>query len=113
MKERQAVQTIMEDKIKVLLANINSSSGVVLRDLPEAGGSAGIALRSNISALSRLVNAFIAALKNTLPEEAVQGGGGEGVFSSKSPPKRNKKIAAEAEVAQVIHGKGQDTTNKN
>ena len=60
--------------------NIGSSSVLVLRDAPEAGGSAGQALRSNVSALTRLVNAFIAALRNASGEE------GQGPPSKAMPP---------------------------
>lgn len=79
LKERQAVQTIMEDKIRVLLNNISSSSSVVLRETPEAGGSAGQSLRNNLVALNRLVNAFITALHNS-EEGGVHGGNGSSKF---------------------------------
>jgi hypothetical protein len=69
MKERQAVQTIMEEKIRVLLQNISSSSSVVLREAPESGGGAGQALKSNVAALNRLVTAFIAALRNASSDQ--------------------------------------------
>jgi len=76
LKERQAVTTIMEDKIRVLLENVTTSSTTVLREAPGvAGGAAGQALRSNVMAMTKLVNAFIAALRNSSGEEG--GGGGE------------------------------------
>ena len=62
-KERQAVHTIMEQKIKVLVQSVAQAVGVVLHNV-QGGGSTGNALAKDVAALQRLVNASIAALRN-------------------------------------------------
>ena len=70
VKEREAVQTIMEQKIKVLVQSIAQSSGGVLQQAQQGNGgsvassSAAQALTKDVAALQRLVNASIAALRN-------------------------------------------------
>lgn len=44
VKEREAVHTIMEQKIKVLVQGVANALGAVLQNTPQAGGSAGAAL---------------------------------------------------------------------
>jgi hypothetical protein len=44
VREREAVQTIMEQKIKVLVQSVAHAVGAVLQTSPQAGGSAGHAL---------------------------------------------------------------------
>eukprot|EP00605_Chrysophyceae_sp_TOSAG23-4_P001917 GSChrysophyteH1.ASY1.ANO1.2115.1 assembled CDS len=61
VKEREAVHTIMEHKIKVLVQSIAQSVGNVLQG---GGHNAAQALTKDVSALQRLVNASIAALRN-------------------------------------------------
>jgi hypothetical protein len=63
-REREAVQTIMELKIKVLVQSVANALQAVLLGAPSGGGQAGDALSKDVSALLRLVNASIAALKN-------------------------------------------------
>ena len=61
-KERRAIQTIMEHKIKKLVDNISTATG----SLPAGGGQgAGMEQRlaREVSALQRLVNAAVAALR--------------------------------------------------
>ncbi len=61
VKEREAVHTIMEHKIKILVQSIAQSVGSVLQG---GGPSAAQALTKDVAALQRLVNASIAALRN-------------------------------------------------
>ena len=61
VKEREAVHTIMEQKIKVLVQSIAQSAGGVLQG---GGPNAAQALTKDVAALQRLVNASIAALRN-------------------------------------------------
>lgn len=63
IKERQAVHTIMEQKIKVLVQSVAQAVGVVLHGA-QGGGTTGHALAKDVAALQRLVNASIAALRN-------------------------------------------------
>jgi hypothetical protein len=44
VKEREAVQTIMEQKIKVLVQSVAHAMGAVLQSAPQGGGTAGHAL---------------------------------------------------------------------
>ena len=60
-KEREAVHTIMEQKIKVLVESVANSVSAVLMTTPSPAGSA---LSKDVAALQRLVNASIAALRN-------------------------------------------------
>jgi hypothetical protein len=66
VKEREAVQTIMEQKIKVLVQSIAQSSGGVLQagEGRNVNPLAASALTKDVAALQRLVNASIAALRN-------------------------------------------------
>jgi len=64
VKEREAMHTIMEQKIKVLVQSVASVVGAVLQSAPQSGGAAGQALTRDVAALQRLVNASIAALRN-------------------------------------------------
>ena len=69
VKERQAVHTIMEQKIKVLVQSVAQAVGVVLHNV-QGGGSTGNALAKDVAALQRLVNASIAALRNAAASSA-------------------------------------------
>jgi kinesin family protein 3/17 len=65
VKEREAVHTIMEQKINVLVRSVSQAVNSVLQSSPEIGVStAGMALAKDVAALQRLVNASIAALRN-------------------------------------------------
>ena len=70
VKEREAVQTIMEQKIKVLVQSIAaSSSGFIsgqasIHGQTASNNPAAQALTKDVAALQRLVNASIAALRN-------------------------------------------------
>ncbi len=80
VKERRAVLTIMEQKIKTLVANAGQEARNILLPPPGGGGTegsggdapvsllatpAGQRLSRELKTLSRLVNASIAALKNS------------------------------------------------
>jgi hypothetical protein len=65
IKDRDAVTSIMEDKIKVLSRNVAQSVSRVYSTHPEIGDSSeGVALTQDLAALQRMVGASIAALKN-------------------------------------------------
>ncbi len=64
VKEREAVQTIMEHKIKVLVQSVAQATGAVVGSTPVGGTPAGQALAKDVAALQKLVNASIAALRN-------------------------------------------------
>lgn len=64
VKEREAVQTIMEHKIKVLVQNVAQASLGIINVIPPTAASAGQAFGKDVVALQRLVNASIAALRN-------------------------------------------------
>ena len=51
MKEREAVHTIMEQKIKVLVQGVASALSAVLQASPQGGGPAGSALSKVSSVL--------------------------------------------------------------
>jgi kinesin family protein 3/17 len=77
-KERRAIHTIMEQKIKTLVDAIAGVAGSVAQSVPPTPAGAGAAplapqarLVREVQALQRLVNASIAALKNS---ELEQGG---------------------------------------
>lgn len=63
VRERKAVQTIMEHKIKALV-NAVERSAIVMLQHQRPGGESGHQLTKEIAALQRLVNASIAALRN-------------------------------------------------
>lgn len=63
-KERDAMHTIMEQKIKVLVESVAKTVSTVLQSSPQNGGVAGLSLSKDVAALQRLVNASIAALRN-------------------------------------------------
>lgn len=68
VKERAAVQTIMEQKIKVLVQGVAQSTAMLMNSAPPqlqlASSGAGQSLTKDLGALQRLVNASIAALRN-------------------------------------------------
>jgi archaellum component FlaC len=67
VKEREAVQTIMEQKIKVLVQSVaQAANAVVAGNIASTNpqASAAQALTKDVAALQRLVNASIAALRN-------------------------------------------------
>jgi len=66
IKERSAVKTILEEKVQVLLKNINGTSASLLTHLPDSGGQPGQVLKSQMSAMERLISAFITALSNNV-----------------------------------------------
>jgi hypothetical protein len=83
VKEREAVTTIMEQKIKVLVQNVAQSVSEVVSTNPQVGGTApGVALTKDLQALQRLVGASIAALKNAASASA-----GGGTPSSRPAPR--------------------------
>ena len=63
-KERDAMHTIMEQKIKILVESVAKTVSTVLQSSPQNGGVAGLSLSKDVAALQRLVNASIAALRN-------------------------------------------------
>lgn len=82
VREREAVHTIMEQKIKVLVQGIAQSVGVVLQGGYLGGaqhGQSGVAVQAltkDVAALQRLVNASIAALRNAASNSAPGAGAG-------------------------------------
>lgn len=104
VKEREAVTTIMEQKIKVLVQSVAQSVSAVVSSNPEVGGSAaGQALSKDLHALQRLVGASIAALKNAANSTpapvstASTGAGGaangaNGVAPVAGPPRVSKPL---------------------
>ena len=84
VREREAVHTIMEQKIKVLVQGIAQSVGVVLQGGYLGGaqhGQSGVAVQAltkDVAALQRLVNASIAALRNAASNSAPGAGAGAG-----------------------------------
>ena len=74
VREREAVQTIMEQKIKVLVQSVSNALDVVLHDevgpgKSRDGAEAREALGKDVSALQRLVNASIQALRNAATQK--------------------------------------------
>ena len=66
VQERIAVQTIMEHKINVLVQNVSKSVAGVLQVNPlSSSNPIGAQLARDMAALERMVNASVAALKNT------------------------------------------------
>lgn len=91
VKERKAVQTIMEHKIKVLVTAISDASDATLQS---AGGVEQLGepakwLTREVHALQRLVNASIVALRNA------DGGGGAGT----PPPTSATKVSVATDAA--------------
>ena len=87
VKEREAVQTIMEHKIKVLVQNVAQASFGIINMIPPSAASSGQAFSKDVVALQRLVNASIAALRNAATagasaQENGGGGGGGGAISA-------------------------------
>lgn len=64
VKEREAVHTIMEQKIRILVQSVSQAMSVVLRSSPQTPGSAALALSKDVASLERLVNASISALRH-------------------------------------------------
>ena len=62
VRERRAVQTIMEQKIRVLLGSVSQSAGALVAGTGSDGGLAD-ALQRDVESLQRLVSASIAALR--------------------------------------------------
>lgn len=70
LKERDAVCTIMEQKIKVLVNNISQALSLVLQNdmySKHINDGAGNALSKDVATLQRLVHASVVALKATTP----------------------------------------------
>lgn len=91
VKERKAVQTIMEHKIKALVTAISEASDATLQS---AGGAESLGepakwLTREVHALQRLVNASIIALRN-----AESAGGGKVSTSSEPTPTRGHHPSA-------------------
>ena len=64
VQEKNAVQTIMEQKINILVQNVCKSVASVLQSNPASSTSpAGVSLARDVAALERLVSASVAALK--------------------------------------------------
>jgi hypothetical protein len=71
VNEREAVTTIMEQKIKVLVQSVAQSVAAVVNRNPQlAGSEPGLALSKDLKALQHLVGASIAALKNAAANSA-------------------------------------------
>jgi kinesin family protein 3/17 len=82
-KEREAVHTIMEQKIKVLVESVANSVSAVLQTTPSPAGSA---LSKDVAALQRLVNASIAALRNAaIASQKTFDSNGAGIVRPPSP----------------------------
>eukprot|EP01038_Epipyxis_sp_PR26KG_P009987 gene9987-13438_t len=66
VKEREAVQTIMEHKIKVLVQSVAQAANTVISTIPPnaPNTTATQSLIKDVASLQRLVNASIAALRN-------------------------------------------------
>lgn len=100
VKEREAVQTIMEQKIKVLVQSVAQAANAVI------GGSiastnpqslAAQALTKDVAALQRLVNASIAALRNAANNNQSSGAaasGGSNISPATSSETSNSKSQA-------------------
>lgn len=86
VKEREAVQTIMENKIKVLVQSVAQAANAVVASSPasmsQQGSSAAQALTKDVAALQRLVNASIAALRNAAATNGSNGSGSSMTNSS-------------------------------
>jgi len=79
VKEREAVTTIMEQKIKVLVQSVAQNVAAVVGQHPQVAGSeSSAALNKDLVALQRLVGASIAALKNAAANNGSGGSGGSG-----------------------------------
>lgn len=106
VKEREAVTTIMEQKIKVLVQNVAQSVSEVVSSNPQVGGTApGVALTKDLQALQRLVGASIAALKNAASASA-----GGSTPSSRPAPRSaaaNPSISTPSYAPQQPSGNGQ------
>jgi uncharacterized UBP type Zn finger protein len=86
-KKREAVQTIMEQKIKVLVQGIAISASSVLQSGYPVTGQVAVAanaLTKDVAALQRLVNASIAALRNAASNNPGVGGAPDPYPSSHS-----------------------------
>eukprot|EP01036_Dinobryon_divergens_P025238 gene25238-33764_t len=72
VKEREAVQTIMEHKIKVLVQSVAQAAANMMAasNAGTVNRTAGQDLTKDLSALQRLVNASIAALKNAASSDS-------------------------------------------
>ena len=65
LKEREAIKTIMEQKINVLVQSVSQEVSTILQGNPQSRATpAAINLAKDVAALRKLVNASIAALKN-------------------------------------------------
>ena len=65
LKEREAIKTIMEQKINVLVQSVSQEISTILQGNPQSRATpAAINLAKDVAALQRLVSASIAALKN-------------------------------------------------
>lgn len=83
---------------QILLQNISSTLVLVLQEAPQAaGGPAAQALRHNVTACLRLVNAFIEALRRAIADDSPKGG---------SPKDRAGPLEGVAAWAEGQEGKG-------
>lgn len=91
VKERKAVQTIMEHKIKALVTAISEASDATLQSVggAESLGEPAKWLTREVNALQRLVNASIIALRN-----AESAGGAKMSASSEPTPTRGHPAVA-------------------
>lgn len=76
------MQTIMEHKIKVLVQSVVQTTGAVVSSTPVGGTPAGQALAKDVTALQKLVNASIAALRNAANNSSSASNGN----TSSAPP---------------------------
>lgn len=101
VKERKAVQTIMEHKIKALVTAISEASDATLQS---AGGAESLGepakwLTREVNALQRLVNASIIALRN-----AESAGGTKMSASSEPTPTRGHPAVASGSAMRAHDG---------
>lgn len=85
IKERQAILTIMEQKIKTLVENATLAAETFLK-VPQ-----GQRLRKELSALKRLVNASVTALKNSASDSPSSS---SAIFSKSTPLPGGRKSRA-------------------
>ena len=89
LKERDAIKTIMEQKINVLVQSVSQEVSTILQGNPQSRATpAAINLAKDVAALQKLVNASIAALKSA--------GAGQ-------PPKKNISTVSSSLYRGVSH----------
>ena len=90
LKEREAIKTIMEQKINVLVQSVSQEISTILQGNPQSRATPGaINLAKDVAALQKLVNASIAALKSA--------GGGQ------PPPKKTMSTVSTSLYRGISH----------